>query len=122
MDKKQIFNSKEEEVGYNVVVRALEAPIRQIAINSGKDDASIIVDEIRKHKNENAGYDFLADKNVSDMIVAGIIDPLKVTRSAVENSASAAAILLTTEVAIAEEPKEEQEIPNPAQGMGTMGY
>ena len=115
-DQKRTYKSKDEEVGYNVVLRALEAPMRQIAINSGKDDASVILETIKRGK-ENAGYDFLEDSHVDDMIKIGIIDPVKVTRSAVENAASAAAILLTTEVAIAEEPKEEKVDAN-QQGMG----
>ena len=100
--------SKEAEVGMKIVLKALEAPLRQIAINSGKDDGSVIVDEVKKGKG-NHGYDALKDEMVSDMLLAGIIDPVKVTRSGVENAASAAAILLTTEVAVADEPKEEKE-------------
>jgi len=111
--------SHEESVGYNIVLRALEAPTRQIAINAGHDDGSVIVESIVRNVKEHAGYDFLAGKMVDDMIKAGIIDPVKVTRSAVENACSAAAILLTTEVAIAEEPKEEKA--DPAAGMGGMG-
>ena len=65
------------------------------------------MEEVKKGRG-NAGYDALKDEVVSDMIAAGIIDPVKVTRSCVENAASAGAILLTTEVAIAEEPKEEK--------------
>lgn len=121
-EKKIAFKSKDEEVGYHVVVRSLEAPVKQIAINSGKDDGMVVVDQIRKHKSENAGYDFLADVFVEDMIKAGIIDPVKVTRSAVENACSAAAILLTTEVAIAEEPKEDKPEGHAHPGMGGMDY
>lgn len=122
MDKKTVFTSKDEEVGYGVVVRSLESPVKQIAVNSGKDDGMVVVDQIRKSKSENAGYDFLADVFVEDMIKAGIIDPVKVTRSAVENACSAAAILLTTEVAIADEPKEEKPDAHEHAGMGGMGY
>ena len=67
----------------------------------------MIVESIR-NKRGNGGYDALKDEMVTDMIAAGIIDPVKVTRSGLENAASAAAILLTTEVAIADEPKEEK--------------
>jgi chaperonin GroEL len=100
--------SKEAEVGMQIVLKALEAPLRQIAINSGKDDGSVIVDEVKKGKG-NHGYDALKDEMVPDMLLAGIIDPVKVTRSGVENASSAAAILLTTEVAIADEPEEKKE-------------
>ena len=110
--------SKEFEVGFNIVIKALESPLRQIAINAGKDDASVIIESIRGSKGD-AGYDALKDEMVPDMIAAGIIDPVKVTRSGIENAASAAAILLTTEVAIAEEPEEKKE---PAHGAGGMEY
>ncbi len=99
--------TKEFEVGFNIVVKALEAPLRQIAVNAGKDDGSVIVEEVKKGRG-NFGYDALKDEMVADMVAAGIVDPVKVTRLGVENAASAAAILLTTEVAIAEEPKEEK--------------
>jgi len=110
--------TKEFEVGFSIVVKALEAPLRQIAVNAGKDDGSVIVEEVKKGRG-NFGYDALKDEMVPDMVAAGIVDPVKVTRFGVENAASAAAILLTTEVAVAEEPKEEK----PAVGMppGGMG-
>src|SRR3989344_17980 len=110
--------SKEFEVGFNIVIKALESPLRQIAINAGKDDASVIIESIRGGKGD-AGYDALKDEMVPDMIAAGIIDPVKVARSGIENAASAAAILLTTEVAIAEEPEEKKE---QAHGAGGMEY
>lgn len=93
---------KETEIGYKIVLKALEAPLKQIAINAGKDDGSVIVEKVKQGKG-NAGYDAAKDEMVGDMIAAGIIDPVKVTRTGVQNAASAAAILLTTEVAIAEE-------------------
>jgi|CXWL01.1.fsa_nt_gi chaperonin GroEL len=94
----------DEKAGYDIVVRALEQPLRQIALNCGKDDVSTIVRDVMQAKGY-AGYDALADTVVSDMVKAGIIDPVKVTRGAVENAVSAAAILLTTEVAIADIPE-----------------
>lgn len=99
--------SKEFELGYQIVLKALEAPLKQIVINAGKDDASVIIEKIRSGKG-NVGYDALKDEMIADMITAGIIDPVKVTRLGVQNACSAAAILLTTEAAIAEEPKEEK--------------
>ncbi|MCI5108280.1 MAG: chaperonin GroEL, partial [Candidatus Pacebacteria bacterium] len=100
----------EEQIGYDIVVRALTAPLKYIAINAGKDDGSVIVDRVA-NGGELSGYDALSDKIVSDMFKAGIIDPVKVERAAVENAASAASILLTTEVAVSQEPKEEKEAP-----------
>ena len=105
--------SKEQELGYNIVLRALEAPAKQIAINAGKDDGSVIVDKIKNGKG-NIGYDALKDEIIPDMIAAGIVDPVKVTRLGVENACSAAAILLTTEAAVADEPEEK----DAGEGMG----
>lgn len=103
---------KEFEVGVSLVLKALEVPLKQIAINAGKDDGAVIVEKVKEGKGM-AGYDALADTFVEDMLQAGIVDPVKVTRSGVEHAASAAAILLTTEVAVTEEPKEEKEAPAP---------
>ncbi len=94
--------------GYMTVVEALKEPLRQIAKNAGKDEG-VVVNEVLKGS-PNSGYDALKDVFVPDMFAAGIIDPVKVTRAALENAASAVAILLTTEVAIADEPKEEKEL------------
>jgi len=116
MEKKTL--SDEERIGYRIVLKALEMPLRQIATNAGKDDGSLIVDNVQRGKG-NAGYDAAKDVMVPDMIAAGIIDPVKVTRSGVQHAVSAAAILLTTEAAIAEEPEEK---PAPAMpDMGGMG-
>ena len=112
--------SVEEILGYEIVLKAMESPLKQIAINAGKDDGSVIVDKIKNGKG-NSGYDTLADKIVDDMIVAGIVDPVKVARLGVENACSAAALLLTTEAAIADEPEEKKPQGNGG-GMGDMGY
>jgi len=112
---------KEFEIGVDILLKALEAPLKQIAENAGKNEkqSAQIVDHVRSGK-EHAGYNAQNDEVIADMIAAGIIDPVKVTRSCVENAASAAAILLTTEVAVAEEPKQEKEggIPSGMQGLG----
>ncbi len=108
----------EFRVGYEIILNACEMPLRQIAMNSGKGDGSIVVEHVKSAKG-NGGYDALKDEYVPDMFVAGIIDPVKVTRTGLQNAASASAILLTTEVAVTEEPKEEK--PMPA-GMGGMDY
>lgn len=113
-------SSKNETLGQGIVWKALEAPLKQIAMNAGKDDGSTIVDRVKNAASENAGYDALNDKYVEDMLKAGIIDPVKVTRSAIQNAASAAAILLTTEAAITEEPEKNPPGGSGAPGMGGM--
>jgi chaperonin GroEL len=109
--------AKEFNVGYEILLKSLDEPTRQIIINSGKDDPGVIIAHI-KNSQTNYGYNAVADKEVNDMIKAGIIDPAKVTRTALQNAASAAAMLLTTEVAIAEIPKEKPATPP----MGGMEY
>ena len=118
----------EFSVGVAILLKALESPLRQIAVNAGKDDGSVIVDQVKQSKG-NQGYDAASDKVVDDMFAAGIIDPVKVARTGLERAASAAAILLTTEVAIAEEPKEEKPMlggggmpGGMGGGMGDMDY
>lgn len=113
--------SPDEKAGYDIVVRALEQPLRQIAINCGKDDVSNIVRDVMKAAGF-AGYDALEDEMVPDMMKAGIIDPVKVTRGAVENAVSAAAILLTTEVAIADLPEPKASAGAGDAGMSGMDY
>jgi chaperonin GroEL len=81
--------AREFEVGYNIVLKALEAPLKQIAINAGKDDGSVIVDKVKQGRGYG-GYYALSDEMIPDMLTAGIIDPVKVTRSGVQNAASAA--------------------------------
>lgn len=100
----QELNS-EMELGMEIVMKALEAPLRQIVINTGNADGSVAVEKIMQSKSENAGYNALTEEYSDDLIKDGIIDPVKVTRTALENAASAAGILLTTEVAIADEPE-----------------
>lgn len=104
----------DEKVGVKLVKKALEAPIRQIAQNAGKDGA-VVVEEVRR-KEKGVGYNAAKD-TYEDMIKAGIIDPLKVTRSALQNAASVAAMVLTTEAAIADIPEPEK----PAMDPGAMG-
>jgi len=109
-------------VGVQILLHALQAPLKQIAINAGKADGSVIVDRVEQGKGHQ-GYDANADKFVDDMFTVGIIDPVKVTRTGLERAASAAAILLTTEVAITDEPKEDKPMGGvPPGGMGGMDY
>ena len=108
----------EYETGYAILLRALRAPLHRIAFNAGhEDDAAVVVEKVSSGKG-NEGFNAKTGEFV-DMLEAGIIDPVKVTRSGVENAASAAAILLTTEAAVAEEPEEKKE-PAPGAG-GGMG-
>jgi chaperonin GroEL len=94
---------EEEKVGVNIVRKALYAPMRMILTNAGLEP-SVIIETIRNHKEKGYGYDVVADK-YTDMFKAGIIDPAKVTRSALQNASSIASILLTTEVLVAEAPE-----------------
>lgn len=112
--------SAEELVGYNIVLKALTVPLRQIADNTGMIDGAVVVDKV-KSAGGNAGYDAAKGVMVDDMIKAGIIDPVKVERAAVQHAVSAAAILLTSECAIADEPEPEK-MPDMSQmGGGGMG-
>lgn len=96
----------EEKLGIDILRRALEAPLRQIAENAGKD-GSVIIEEAKKREN-GVGYDVAKD-NFVNMIEAGIIDPLKVTKSALQNAASVAAMVLTTEALVTDQPEEKKE-------------
>jgi len=102
--------SEEVMVGVNIVRKALEAPIRRLAANAGQD-GSVIIDGVRRKakelKNKNIGYNVLTDEYV-DMIHAGVIDPVKVVRGALENAASIAAMILTTEVLITDIPEKDK--------------
>lgn len=110
----------EFETGYTILLNALRAPLHQIAFNAGhEDDAAVIVDRVASDKGVN-GFDAASGEFV-DMLQSGIIDPVKVTRSGVQNAASAAAILLTTEVAIAEELEEKKSDAAQGGGMGMGG-
>ena len=110
--------SADEQTGFDIVVRALEMPLAQIAINAGKDDAAAIVAKVQAGK-ATAGYNAVADEIVDDMLKAGIVDPVKMPRMALENAVSSAAILLTTEAAIADIPEPKAA---PAGGDMGMGY
>jgi chaperonin GroEL len=93
-------NDPDEQIGVNIVKRALEEPLRQIVANAGKEGA-VIVERVRSEKNPNIGYNVITEK-FEDLIVAGVIDPAKVTRSALQNAASIAGLMLTTEALISE--------------------
>ncbi len=101
--------AKEFETGFEILLKAIEEPMKQIVFNAGKKEGAVIVNEIKedvlKNPASNKGYNAASDKIVDNMLKAGIIDPVKVTRVALQNAASAASMLLTTEVAVAEKPK-----------------
>ncbi len=109
--------TNDERAGYEIVMNALSVPLAQIAMNAGKDDAAAIVRTVQDGK-ASAGYDAVADEVRDDMIAAGIIDPAKMSRMAIENAVSAAAILLTTEAAVADIPEPKKEGGAPDMGMG----
>jgi len=109
----------DEKIGANIIKRAIEEPIRQLVENAGLE-GSVIVQRIKQEKT-NTGYDVNQDAFV-DMLEAGVIDPTKVTRTALQNAASIAALLLTTETLIVDKPEKEEKMPPmpPGGGMGGM--
>ncbi len=114
--------SEEERFGANIVRRACEEPIRQIAFNAGLDPA-IVVDKVLQNKSTTWGYNAFSDE-YEDLVKSGVIDPVKVVRTALENAASVASLMLTTETMIAEAPKKDSGggMPGgPGGGMGGMG-
>lgn len=117
LDKLEL--EEEEMVGVGIVRKALESPLRQIAANAGIDDIAIILESIIKANDNKTGWDFTKNEQ-ADMLQRGIIDPVKVTKSALINSTSAAAILLTTEAAVVDLPEPETPAA-PGGGMPDMG-
>jgi chaperonin GroEL len=109
------------QAGINIVLRALEAPIRQIVENAGVE-GSIVVGKVMESKSETYGFDAQTERYV-DLVQAGIIDPTKVVRTALQDAASVAGLLVTTEAMVAERPKKENAMPMPGGGggMGGMG-
>jgi len=107
------------QAGINIVLKALEAPIRQIAENAGVE-GSIVVGKILDEKSETYGFDAQNEEYV-DMIAKGIVDPAKVVRTALQDAASVAGLLVTTEAMVAELPKEAGPAMPPGGGMGGMG-
>jgi chaperonin GroEL len=106
----------DEELGIKIIKRALEEPIRQIANNAGAE-GSVVAEHV---KNEKGAMGYNAESGVyEDLMAAGVIDPTKVTRYAIQNAASVASLLITTEAMVAEKPK--KEAPMPPMGGGGMG-
>src|SRR5688572_140734 len=105
----------DEQIGVNIVRRALEEPLRQIVANAGKEGA-VIVEKVRSEKNPNVGYNAMTEQ-FEDLVAAGVIDPAKVTRCALQNASSIAGLMLTTEALISDFPHDEE----PRQMAGGMG-
>jgi chaperonin GroEL len=115
----------DQTVGINIVRKALEAPLRQIAENAGVDGA-VVAGKLLEGKDQKRGFDAQEEKYV-DMFKAGIVDPTKVVRIALQDAASVAGLLVTTEAMIAERPEKKDPMPGGAPGgdmggMGGMGF
>jgi chaperonin GroEL len=108
----------DEQIGVNIVRRALEEPLRQIVQNAGKEGA-VVVERVRSEKNENIGFN-AATETFEDLVKAGVIDPAKVTRTALQNAASIAGLMLTTEAMVSELPEDDKGSPAMPGGMGGM--
>ena len=108
----------DEQIGVNIVRRALEEPLRQIVQNAGKEGA-VVVERVRSEKNENVGFN-AATEVFEDLVKAGVIDPAKVTRTALQNAASIAGLMLTTEAMVSEIPDDDKGSPAMPGGMGGM--
>ena len=108
------------QAGINIVLRALEAPIRQIAENSGVE-GSIVVGKVLENESQSYGFDAQTEQYV-DMLNAGIVDPAKVVRVALQDAASVAGLMITTEAMVAETPKKKEAPAMPGGGMGGMDY
>jgi chaperonin GroEL len=124
-NKKQRNDNHEFQAGYETLLLALCEPLKQIALNAGKKSADVVLDKVVSGTGFNFGYDALEDEYLPDMVKAGIIDPLKVTRTALENAVSIAAMLLTTEGVVTDLPEKKDEHDHSAgmgmPGMGGMG-
>ena len=112
-------NTHEQEFGIKIVRRALEEPLRQISANAGME-GSVVVNEVRNNGTVTWGYN-ARDNKYEDLVAAGIIDPTKVTRNALQNAASIAGLMLTTETMIADLPKDDSMPSMPGGGMGMPG-
>ncbi|HSM17154.1 MAG TPA: chaperonin GroEL [Gemmatimonadales bacterium] len=114
----KIKGTPDERVGVDIVRRALEEPIRMIAENAGAE-GSIVVAKVRESNDPSFGYNAATDK-FEDLVKAGVIDPTKVTRTALQNAASIAGLMITTECVVAEKPETEKPAPGAPPGMGGM--
>jgi chaperonin GroEL len=110
----------DEQAGINIVLKALETPLRQIVENAGVE-GSIVVGKILENKSQTHGFNAQTETYV-DMMEAGIVDPAKVVRTALQDAASVAGLLITTEAMVAEHPKEKPAAPMGGGGMGGMDF
>ncbi|HSF24717.1 MAG TPA: chaperonin GroEL [Blastocatellia bacterium] len=113
------LDNEDENIGVGIVKRALEEPLRQIVANSGHEGA-VVVDKVRSNKSANYGFNAETEE-YGDLLTMGVVDPTKVTRYALQNAASIAGLLLTTEALISELPEHEKEAPQMPGGGGGMG-
>ncbi len=113
-----VLENDDENIGVSIVKRALEEPLRQIAVNAGYEGA-VVVDKVRTEKNSSNGFNAETEE-YGDMLKMGVVDPTKVTRSALQNAASIAGLLLTTEALVSELPEKEKAMTPP--GGGGMDY
>ena len=111
--------SGDQRVGAHIVQRAIQEPIRQIALNAG-EEGSVIVERLKSEKNHNVGFNAATGK-IEDLQVAGVVDPTKVVRFALQNAASIAALILTTETLVSDEPEDKEDKHGGSRGMGGMG-
>ena len=118
-DLEKLDLGDDQKIGVNIVKRALEEPTRQLAANAGRE-GSVIIERV-KQETGNVGFNVMSEK-YEDMIAAGIPDPTKVTRTALQNAASIAALLVTTEAIVVEKPEEEKAAPPMPPGGGYGGY
>jgi len=117
---KEIKVTGDEQIGVDIIRRACEEPIRQIVQNSGEEGA-IVIGKIRENSNSNFGYNAQTDK-YEDLVASGVIDPAKVTRSALQNAASIAGLMLTTEAMVCEIPEKKPAAPAHPGGPERMDY
>ena len=111
----------DEQIGINIVKRALEEPLRLIAANAGHEGA-VVMEKVKTHSNANYGFD-AESETFGDLVEAGVIDPTKVTRTALQNAASIASLMLTTEALVSEIPDEDEKAAaGPPGGMGGGMY
>jgi chaperonin GroEL len=114
------LDNEDENIGIGIVKRALEEPLRQIVANAGHEGA-VVVDKVRSNKSANYGFNAETEE-YGDMLAMGVVDPTKVTRYALQNAASIAGLLLTTEALISEMPEQEKEAPQMPGGGGMGGF
>jgi chaperonin GroEL len=113
------LDDADEQIGVRIIERALEEPIRQISYNAGVE-GSIVVQKVRESNDKNYGYNARTDE-YEDLVAAGVIDPTKVTRTALQNASSIAGLLLTTEAVVTEKPEPKGSAPSMPGGGGGMG-